>query len=49
LITICAWCNKIRDTEGRWQQQLVTAFQADREATLSHGICPECADKSYNV
>jgi hypothetical protein len=47
-ITICAWCNKLIDSEGRWQQP-VTAFQADRGAKVSHGICPECAEKSYNA
>jgi hypothetical protein len=37
LITICAWCNKIRTSEGLWQQ-LETDFRATREAKVSHGI-----------
>jgi len=48
LITICAWCNKIPDREGLWQQP-ETDLQADRGAEFSHGICPECAERSYNA
>ena len=48
LTTICAWCNKIRDGEGLWHWA-ETALQAGREAEVSHGMCPECAEKSYNA
>src|SRR6516162_3626518 len=48
LITICAWCNQIRDREGRWRQ-LEADFGAGRGAKYSHGICPECATESYNA
>jgi len=44
LVPICAWCKKIRDDTGYWQQ--LEAYLKDHsEAELSHGICPECASK----
>lgn len=44
LLPICAWCKKIRDDSGYWQQ--LEAYLKDHsEAELSHGICPECAQK----
>jgi PAS domain S-box-containing protein len=44
LLPICAWCKKIRDDQGYWQQ--IEAYLHDHsEADFSHGICPECAHK----
>jgi len=44
LLPICAWCKKIRDDQGYWQQ--IEAYIRDHsEADFSHGICPECAHK----
>ena len=44
LLPICAWCKKIRDDKGYWQQ--IEAYIRDHsEADFSHGICPECAHK----
>lgn len=44
LVPICAWCKKIRDDTGYWQQ--LEAYLRDHsEAELSHGICPECASR----
>jgi integral membrane sensor domain MASE1 len=40
-IPICAWCRKIRDDQGFWKQ-LEDYLQAHTEATLTHGICPDC-------
>ena len=46
LQTICASCRKLRDTSGRWVT--VDAARAVLPASeLSHGICPECAQKLY--
>ena len=42
LIPICSHCKKIRDDKGYWNQ-LETYLGEHSEATLSHGICPECA------
>lgn len=46
LIPICASCKKIRDDKGYWSQ-LEEYINAHSEATFSHGVCPECADKLY--
>jgi len=44
LIPICAWCKKVRDDKGYWQQ--VEAYVRDHsDAEFSHGICPECFKK----
>ena len=48
LIIVCAWCNRVRDSEGVWQQSQVD-LQAHAKAALSHGICPPCAEQSYNA
>jgi len=48
LTMVCAWCNKILDSEGLWQRA-ETGLQADRQTEVSHGICPGCAEKSYNA
>lgn len=41
LLPICAWCKKIRDDSGYWQQ--VEVYIKDRSrAEFTHSICPEC-------
>lgn len=43
LIPICAWCKRVRDDGGYWQQ--VEVFIRERTAAeFSHGICPHCYD-----
>ncbi|HEY4990064.1 MAG TPA: CHASE3 domain-containing protein [Opitutaceae bacterium] len=44
MIPICGWCKHIRSDEGYWQsvEQFV---RSHTEATLTHGICPTCAEK----
>jgi hypothetical protein len=45
-IPICATCKKIRDDKGSWNQlEVYLSKHADIE--FSHGICPECMQKSY--
>jgi hypothetical protein len=46
LIPICAQCKKIRDDKGYWNQ-LEQYINEHSEATFSHGVCPECAQKLY--
>jgi hypothetical protein len=47
MLPICAWCNKVRDDDGYWEQ--VEVYIAEHsDAVFSHGICPECADKLYS-
>lgn len=42
LLPICAWCKKIRDDQGYWQQ-VEKYISEHTEATFTHGICPHCA------
>jgi K+-sensing histidine kinase KdpD len=44
LLPICAWCKRIRDDEGDWQQ-IETYITVHSEADFTHGICPDCARK----
>ena len=41
LLPTCAWCKKIRDQDGQWQQ-FETYVSHHTDATFSHGMCPEC-------
>jgi CheY-like chemotaxis protein len=42
LIPICAWCKKVRDDQGYWQQ--LEEFLSERTlATFTHSMCAECA------
>ncbi len=42
LLPMCAWCKKIRNDKGYWDQ---IETYVSKHATVSHGICPECAAK----
>jgi PAS domain S-box-containing protein len=44
LLPICAWCKKIRDDEGYWQQMEIY-IRDHSEADFTHGLCPDCAKK----
>ena len=45
LVPICASCKRIRDDQGYWQQ--VETYIADHtNADFTHGICPDCLEKS---
>jgi hypothetical protein len=46
LLPICAWCKKIRDDAGYWQQ-LESYIGKHSDAEFSHGICPECMEKKF--
>jgi PAS domain S-box-containing protein len=41
LLPICAYCKRIRDDHGYWQQ-VDNYIRSHSEATFTHGICPEC-------
>ncbi|HWI57341.1 MAG TPA: GAF domain-containing protein [Bacillota bacterium] len=44
LLPICAWCKRIRDDKGYWNQ--VEAYiRTYTEAHFTHGICPECLER----
>ncbi len=44
LLPMCAWCKKVRDDGGYWQQ-IETYISAHTKADWTHGICPECTVK----
>jgi len=46
LIPICSACKRIRDDRGFWTR-LEQYLSEHSEATLTHGICPECAQRLY--
>ena len=42
LLPMCAWCRKVRDDRGYWDQ--VEGYLARQAGTMvSHSICPACA------
>lgn len=46
LLPVCAWCKKVKDDTGYWEQ-IETYVSRHSKAEFSHGICPECAKKFY--
>jgi PAS domain S-box-containing protein len=42
LIPICAWCKRIRNDRGYWEQ-LELYIKEHSEADFTHGMCPDCA------
>lgn len=46
LLPICAACKKARDDQGYWKQ-IEEYIQTHSEASVSHGICPDCAKRLY--
>jgi PAS domain S-box-containing protein len=46
LLPICASCKKIRDEKGEWAQ-IEAYIHRHSDATFTHGICPECAQRLY--
>ena len=46
LLPICAWCKKVRDDGGYWNQ-IEEYVRKHTEAEFSHGICPDCLAKRF--
>lgn len=46
LLPICAWCKKVRDDDGYWQQ-VETFIARHTDARFSHGLCPDCAQQHF--
>lgn len=44
LISVCAWCKRIRDEHGSWQQ-LETFLGSHSENKITHAMCPDCMRK----
>jgi CRP-like cAMP-binding protein len=48
LVPICADCKRVRQPDGTWVA--VERYVEERsEADFTHGICPECQKRLYNV
>ena len=48
IVPICAYCKKIRDDEGYWNQ--VEQYVSDHtDAKFSHGICPACLEREMKA
>ncbi len=46
LLPICAWCKKIRDDSGYWEQ--VEKYLKRRNKTeFTHAVCPDCAERFH--
>lgn len=46
LLPLCAWCRKVRDGEGYWQQ-VERYFSARSGVTFTHSICEGCLQKHF--
>ena len=46
LLPICAWCKRIRDDEGYWNQ-VEAYFHKYTGAEFTHGVCPQCLEKLH--
>ncbi|MBI4912988.1 MAG: DUF4118 domain-containing protein [Acidobacteria bacterium] len=44
MLPICAWCHKVRDDQGLWEQ-VESYVSKHSKAQWTHGICPSCAEK----
>jgi hypothetical protein len=44
LLPICAWCKRIRNDEGYWQQ-IDEYVKTHSDVKFSHGLCKDCAAK----
>jgi hypothetical protein len=44
LLPICAWCKKVRDDEGYWEQ-LEDYFSRRSQLRFTHGMCVDCVGK----
>jgi len=45
LLPMCAWCRKIRDDKGYWTD-LEAYILKHTDAAFTHGICPQCLQKT---
>lgn len=44
LLPICAWCKKVRNDEGYWQQ-VEDYFACRSGISFTHGVCTECLEE----
>lgn len=48
LLPMCAWCKKVRDDQGYWDD-VASYIAKHTEASVSHGICPDCSKEHFPV
>ena len=48
LLPICAWCKKVRNDQGYWDQ-IETYVASHSDVVFSHGICPDCATRELHL
>ena len=48
LLPICMHCHRIRNDQQTWER-LEKYISEHTEAEFTHGLCPECMKKHYNV
>lgn len=46
LLPVCADCKRVREDDGNWRQ-IDEYIHEHSNASVSHGICPVCADRLY--
>jgi hypothetical protein len=46
ILPICAYCKRIRDDEGSWNQ-IESYIREHSEAEFSHGVCPQCFEQVF--
>jgi len=44
LLPLCAWCKKVRNDSGYWEQ-IEKYLAANSNTKVTHGICPDCRKK----
>ena len=44
LLPVCAWCKKVRNDSGYWEQ-IDKYISARSGAAVTHGVCPDCRRK----
>lgn len=43
LLPMCAWCRKVRNDQGYWEN-VTTFFTKRHHIEWTHGVCPECKE-----
>lgn len=46
LLPVCAWCKRVRDDAGYWQQ-IERYLSEHTDARFTHGMCEDCAREHY--
>ena len=44
LLPVCAWCKKVRNDSGYWEQ-IEKYITTNSSTKITHGVCPECRSK----